>query len=326
MKNQRFIILRLFVLIILFACAGFGNTVTLDSSFNGTGFNIQPAAPPPARSFAASSVVQADGKIILGGYTKRINEEYDKFAMMRLNADGTLDTSFGGGSGTVLTAIGTSGYGAEILIQADGKILLGGASATEAASFDFTIVRYNADGSLDTTFNNTGYVRQGFTNLSPDHVANMTLQPDGKIVMVGHTTFPFGQFQHSDLAVMRFNSDGSLDSTFNGGGKFTFNQQNFSESANSVIVQPDGKILVGGTRFNGVLLTFLIIRLNANGTIDTSFGSEGIIDASPFPGSNDGVRSLALQSDGKILASGFTSVTRFLTNGTRDALIPRRTR
>ncbi|MBV9957594.1 MAG: hypothetical protein JO360_04200 [Acidobacteria bacterium] len=258
-------------------------------------------------------VLLPDGKILVGGETT--NSQSDKFALMRLNSDGTLDTSFGSG-GIVLTTVNLSAHGSRLLVQPDGKILLGGYSYRIDTDYDFTIIRYTADGALDTSFNNTGSVTQTFGS-SVDEGYDMGLQPDGKILLVGRTWqiqgMPGVQW---DIGVMRFNTDGSLDTTFNGTGKLIFGTASDMEEAHSVLIQPDGKILIGGLQ-KTTKNDFLLLRLNSNGTLDTSFGSGGSTITTVSPGDNI-ITSLALQSNGKILAGGFGYIARYTPDGVLD--------
>jgi uncharacterized delta-60 repeat protein len=126
MKQLQFII-RLLGLSALFVIGAFGNSVSLDTTFNGTGYSIHPAVPSPGESIGKSMALQPDGKIVIAGYTV-VNQSLGQVAVMRLNSDGTLDTSFGT-DGIVLTKIVSLVEIVKVLIQPDGKILLGGTAA-----------------------------------------------------------------------------------------------------------------------------------------------------------------------------------------------------
>ncbi len=312
MKKLQLTAIQLITLTAFFVIGAFGNTITLDTSFNGTGYTIRAAIPAPDYAVGSSMITQSDGKIVIGGFTSVF-----QFALMRINTDGSPDTSFGNG-GTVLTTIEFSDRQAQLALQPDGKILLSGVSASNTTYSNFTIVRYNTNGSLDTSFNNTGYATVDINGSSFDESFNLTLQTDGKIILVGRTAqLPGTPDLHFDLAVMRFTTNGTPDMTFNGTGILTIDTSGADEVGQSVIVQPDGKILIGGSRSTnnsqGVL-----IRLNPNGSFDSSFGNGGMI-INPV-GSNmvNDISTLALQSDGKILAGGTLSIARYNTNGTLD--------
>jgi uncharacterized delta-60 repeat protein len=255
---------------------------------------------------AGAVVLQASGRVVAAGTTKYW------FALAGYR-DGHLDASFGNG-GTVLTSIYGGGVSAAA-IQPDGKIVVVGR--------DFVLARFNANGSLDPTFGNGGTV---FTNMPSaiDTAAHaVAIQRDGKIVVVG---FSFGR----DWAIVRYNPDGSLDPTFGAGGfKFVSPLGIEGDSwASAVAIQPNGKLVVGGfTYANG--LAFALIRLNANGNLDPSFGSGGALltDMLTGMGGDSRVAALAIQPSGKIVAAGYASIrgfysdfalARYTDNGTLD--------
>jgi len=242
-----------------------------------------------------SMALQADGKIVIGGYFN----SYDGVSrprIARVNSNGTLDASFDPGTGT-------SGGVTDILVQPDGKIVLVG----EFTSYNGTprnyIARVNADGTLDPTFTiGTG---ASYT------IHDAYLQSDGKIIIVGEFTNYNGTGRNR---VARLNTDGTVDVTFTPG-----------TGANNLVwfvtVQPDGKILIGGqfTSYNGTGRN-RIARLNADGTLDATFN--------PGTGANLYVREIAVQADDKIIITGdFTTyngtgrnrIARLNTNGTLDA-------
>src|SRR5262245_16129260 len=128
MKKLQFIFIRILFLTAVFVTAAFGNTVPLDTAFNSVGYSIQAAVPSPQSSTGQSIAIQPDGKILIGGDTVN-NQQPDKFAVMRLNADGSLDTSFGT-NGSTVSAIGTDAHANKLILQPDGKILLCGYSYT----------------------------------------------------------------------------------------------------------------------------------------------------------------------------------------------------
>ncbi len=160
-----------------------------------------------------------------------------------------------------------------------------------------------ADGDLDPTFGTGGQVTTDF-NHSTDIANAVALQPDGKLVVVGQT-YTNNDYTGEDFAVARYNTNGTLDSTFGVNGKVTTDFPGLAAVASSVVIQPDGKILVAGGAFPNFtfLGDFELVRYNPNGTLDTSFGSGGIVTTS-FPGQGSYAFALALQSDGKIIAAG----------------------
>jgi uncharacterized delta-60 repeat protein len=212
-----------------------------------------------------SVTVQADGKILIAGYS--IGSNYD-FALARYNSDGSLDTTFGS-NGVVTTAIGTSNESGEsVTVQADGKILVAGFSYISGTNYDFALVRYNSDGSLDTTFSGDGIVTTPIAAID-DYGYSVYVQSDGKILLAGYSD----NGTNYDFALVRYNSDGSLDTTFGGDGIVTTAVGTGQDGGYSATVQTDGKILVAGFSIGD----FAVVRYNSDGSLDTSFDSDGKI-------------------------------------------------
>ena len=260
--------------------------------------------------------IQADGKIVVAG-TESCGDAFQTFAWLaRFGQDGSLDTSFDGdGMVTFGGCDGFLSFTTSVTIQSDGKIVAGGSAQ---------VVRYNPDGSLDTTFGGG----DGF--VSTFNVAAIAIGSDGKIAIAG------SNYNGSDLDFMtgRLNSDGSFDTTFDGDGTATTPFGPGNDLANSVVIQPDGKIVAAGTSFNGSNNDFAVVRYNANGSLDTTFNSSGIVTTPVGPG-YDAASSVAIESDGKLVAAGSSSrdsgatlerdlpayfaLVRYNTNGSLDA-------
>ncbi len=236
-------------------------------------------------------VLQPDGKVLAGGL-----DVYQKNLVIRLNADGSKDTSFQFGA---VQEIGV--FVNLITLQPDGKILL--VNKKQAVEPKRRLVRLNADGSLDTTFD----IKTGF-DTSPNAVA---VQSDGKIIVGGS----FSTYQGvAQSYLIRLNADSTKDTSFNIGTGFAGN------SVYSLIIQNDGKIMVGGgfTRYQGIPQKYLV-RINPDGSIDTSFMSPPNF----IYMTSESVSNMYLQPDGKLLANlyrsnGNDAVYRFNTDGTTD--------
>jgi uncharacterized delta-60 repeat protein len=235
---------------------------SIDETFvYGSGFNDE----------VVTIAIQSDGKILVGGAFAQYDGTLSNY-IIRLNSDGSVDNTFSVGTGfnsTVLT----------ISIQSDGKILVGGVFTSYKGTGAKNIIRLNSNGSIDNTF----VYGTGFNVL----VRIIQIQSDGKI-LVG------GDFQDYDgipaYKIIRLNPDGSIDNTFiNGSG--------FNSIVNTIQIQSDGKILVGGnfTEYNGTVTNY-IIRLNSDGSIDNTFNVGA--------GFNAAVLTISIQSDGKILIGG----------------------
>ena len=250
---------------------------TADETFN----------PGTGTTGIGSLVVQADGKLLIGGLFS-IYDGTVRNSIARLNDDGTLDTSFDPGTGT-------NYYIWSMAVQADGKVLIGGAFESYNGTPRVRIARLNSDGSLDASFN----PGTGANNI----VYSVAAQSDGKVLIGGLFTTYNGTARNS---IARLNSNGSLDPSFNQG-------IGANDTVYSVAVQPDGKVLIGGnfTSYNGTART-RIARLNSNGSLDLSFnpgtGATG-------PNEPQYVYSVVVQSDGKVLIVGrFTSYNGTLRN------------
>jgi uncharacterized delta-60 repeat protein len=280
-----------------FAVARYNPNGSLDTSFDTDGKTTTDMGFPVA-SGAGDVAAQADGRIVVAGYA--FNGFNDDFAILRYNADGTRDQTFGSG-GKVLTDISTFAQGERakaIAIQADGKIVAAGQTVLGGTGSDFALVRYNADGSRDQSFDGDGIVTTDLVNNSYDLANAVAVQPDGKIVAVGVSAIN-GNF---DFALARYNPDGSLDTTFDGDGKVTTVFSQSSDNAYAVVIQTDGRIVVAGNVSNGTS-DFALARYNADGSLDTSFDADGKV-STDIAGTNDGAASLALQADGRIVAAG----------------------
>jgi uncharacterized delta-60 repeat protein len=264
---------------------------TRDTTFTtniGTGFS----------STVYSVATQSDGKIICVGDFGFFNETGVN-RIVRLNSDGTRDTTFTANTGT-----GFNFFAYNIAVQSDGKIVIGGFFTTFNGATVNNIVRLNSDGTRDTTFTtNTGTAFPPFEA----SVLSIAIQPDGKIVIGGYFTTFNGATVNG---IVRLNSDGTRDTTFT-----TNTGTGFDNTVDSISIQLDGKIVLGGyfTTFNGATVN-RILRLNSNGTRDTTF------TANAGTGFDSNVSSIAIQSDGKIICGGDFSTFNNI-NRTRIARI-----
>ncbi len=247
---------------------------------------------------AASVVLQSDGKIVVAGDSNNGNDS--DFAVARYNSDGTLDTSFSA-DGEVITDFGGEDYGTSVAIQSDGKIVVAGYGSSGGPE-DFAIVRYNTDGSLDTSFDTDGKLLIDFGRY--ENGKALAIQTDGKIVLAGNSVAAGGLAANINL--VRLNTNGSLDTTFDSDGKVT-TDIGPNDDALSIAIQSDGKIIIGGGSDASGSLETTLIRYNSNGSLDTTFNSDGIALIN-FAISNDAAYSVAIQSDEKIIAAGYADL------------------
>ncbi len=279
-----------------FALARLNTDGTLDPSF-GSGGKVITATSASADTASAVSI-QPDGKIVVAGQTIGTYER--DFALVRYNTNGTPDSSFGT-AGIVITPFssGSNDIANAVAIQADGKIVAAGSTSGGFISGAIALARYNADGTLDNNFGTGGKVT---TYIDSNNVAySVALQPDGKIVAAGSAN---GGPISSTGAVVRYNSDGSLDNNFGTGGKVA-TPVNSNFFFNAIIIQPDGKIVGSGTSaFTSTM--FILVRYNADGTLDSSFGAGGKVNT-PVSSGGNAASGIGLQPDGKIVVVGYAA-------------------
>ena len=313
-------------------------------------------------SVAYGVAIQVDGKIVVvGNASEPSNKSY--FAMIRYKSDGGIDDSFGKG-GKVTTDFGAdrSAYASSVAIQPDGKIVVAGSVCPTSSNVcDFAIARYNPDGSIDTGFGSGGKVitdfTQGWSNAQPsqdqlgiwnrvaaynqkgDDARSVAIQSDGKIVAAGSSCE--ANYTNCSIAMARYNPDGSLDVGFGNGGRVITNlgsnnaDYQGNDTAYSLAIQADGKILVAGSSYyNAPRHAFAILRYEPNGRLDAGFGNAGWVTTTFIPANEDVYEdstaySLKIQADGKIVAAGTTckaayndcdiGIARYEPNGRLDA-------
>jgi uncharacterized delta-60 repeat protein len=292
-----------------FAVARYTRSGQLDPSFGADG-TVVTRFGSNAYDTAQAVAIQRDGRIVVAGYTDA-RGHFPRFALARYTEDGELDATFGtsGKVITDLTGYPHYAYASAIAIQPDGKIVVAGGLASSA------LVRYTASGAVDTSFGTAGVVR-----IPRSGTGDIALQSDGKIVVA--ETRHVGD--SSRFALGRFTTNGTLDTSFGTGGTvvtyFTHNPQDDRSHADSIAIEPDGRIVVAGDAFDHGVLA----RYTTNGTLDSSFGSGGTVrtDSRPDVGWDTDV---AIQPDGRIVVADQGSLAdnsllvRYTTHGTLDS-------
>ncbi len=278
-----------------FALVRYNPNGSLDTTFNGTG---KVTTPVTSGDEALAVAIQPDGKIVAAGHAQA-GPNFD-FAVVRYNADGSLDTTFDGDGKVTTPVLSLDDVAHAVAIQADGKIVAAGTAYSPGSNF--AVVRYNANGSLDSTFDGDGKAVTSVLG-TDDSARSVALQPDGKIVV--------GGFSHNgsnqDFAVVRFNANGSLDSTFDVDGKVTTPILGGNDVAVALALHLDGRIVAGGFSHNGSNNDIAAVRYNPNGSLDTTFDGDGKV-TTPVLGSDDEATSVAIQPDGRIVAAGFSDI------------------
>ncbi len=299
-----------------FAVLRFRANGTLDPKFGKGGIVI-------SHSRGMSSVyameLQSDGKIILAGQAFDPLTSRSDFALARLLPNGKLDPTFGH-RGVVITNFGgQDDFARAIVLQPDGKIVVAGRGDSGGGSLEFALARYLRDGKLDATFGAGGmvttFVGEGYEAM------DLALQADGKIVTVGQRFA-----RDTDFALVRYDANGSLDSTFGSGGQVMIDLGQ-TELAYAVALQKDGKIVIAGRYADmGDEFSFVLARLEPDGSLDASWGGQGYVVTSIGVAAQGEARDIAIQADGKIVAAGLArgsdgggdfALTRYRAGGTR---------
>lgn len=293
------------------------SATALDATFGTGGIVSTPIGGSTANDELLGAAIESDGKIVAAGGTIESSGKTD-IALLRYNTDGSLDTSFGTG-GIVVTSLSASTLAEKVTIEANGTIVVGG-YIVDTNGDDFLVARYTANGKLDTSFGNgAGYVT---TKLGTSSVVDaLAVQSDGKIVAGGYGT----NNGVVEFGLARYNTDGTLDTSFGGGGT-GFNVTSFGgNTANmtSLAIDSNGDIVGGGWEGSSGS-SLAVARYTSAGVLDTSFGAGGATTTS-ISGS-DAIESIAIDPQGNIVFGGYVSpsnsehflVGRYTSSGALD--------
>jgi uncharacterized delta-60 repeat protein len=272
-------------------------------------------------STLTSLAVQSDGRIVVGGRSGRsLADGLVNFGLVRLNTDGSIDTTFGSAGFVYTDFNGNSDTLENVLIQGDGRIVAAGNAAvpvgtTGAFVNALAAARYTSTGALDASFGGGGTATQTAT-IEAEQEACLafaaTLQPNDAIVFAGRLDYDDDRGSAIDTCVTRFTANGARDSTFGEEGVVVIDyaegnpsedDDDQSDEAVAVAVQPDGKIVLVGHEESGIDSDFLVARLNADGSRDDAFGNAGAIKVA-LSSENDVANAVALQADGAIVVAG----------------------
>jgi uncharacterized delta-60 repeat protein len=275
--------------------AGFGSGGKVITDFSG---NID---------VAAAVAAYPDGRIVLVGSSQSTENYLDTdIALARYNPDGSLDQTFGNG-GLVTTDLNEYENARAVAIQPNGKIVVAGSISRSNRTNDFVVIRYNEDGTLDSSFGQDGVVTTDFSN-TMDFAEDMAIAPNGEIVVAGTIYWSIPQ---SDFAIARYKSNGDLDETFGSGGKVTVGLESAHETLAAMVLNPKGEIVLAGetnTPQPEVLnIDLALVRLNRDGNPDASFGVDGMVitDFTAVDMSGD----VALTPAGEIIVVGTVQPT-----------------
>lgn len=235
----------------------------MDSTFGVNGWVV--LTFDDAASYADDLAIQDDGKIVISGFVLNGDNRF-QVAAARLNSDGSVDNSFGTDGKVVFNVGDWNDFGEGIAIQSDGKILIGGHKwiANLDQRHDLFVARLNTDGSLDTSYGTSGVATARLVD-GANYANDMILQADGKPILMGYTIFQ-GLI---DMAMVRFDTDGNLDSTFDGDGMVSFDNMGREDYGYSIALQADNKIILAGYSYGGGGSEFEVVRFLNDETAGT---------------------------------------------------------
>jgi uncharacterized delta-60 repeat protein len=264
---------------------------SIDTSFGNDGYSILPLGTWVA---AAGDVIQPDGKIVSAGEAEI--DGVDELVVTRMDSDGDLDRSFGNDGVVIVNPPGGAGMdsGAGITLQPDGKIVVAGTARFQGTGpLAMAAFRFLPDGTPDPSFGIDGIA---LVPLGLEAIANaVVVAPDGKILLDGDALIG-----HTEFAAARLNADGTPDTSFGTGGVTTIS--NPEGAAWGMVLEQDGKILLGGEQDTASSKNLMAVQLQPNGALDDSFASNGILQLSI--GSWSQATAVALQPDGRIILAG----------------------
>ena len=315
------------------ALAKYSSTGVLDTNFGGSpaaGLRIHALGSGSRRAQITDMVLDSSGKIVATGYWDA-NDDYNKDLLVaRFNSNGDLDTNFGGGDGWVSVTVGSSAEGNAVGIDSQGRIVVAGAQTVSNMPGGF-VARFTAAGALDTTFAPGGTDGDGVVSLAgtgPRSLLSLVVLGNDKILAGGRVS--------GALTVVRYTTDGTLDTTFDGDGTVT---ESGASEASELAVQSDGKIVALGYT-SGASTDFAVVRLNPNGTptTDTTPSSSTPSSSTPESGTSDsstsstspasttaGSSATTVASSASISSSSTTSSTQPATTATRRTAAQART-
>jgi uncharacterized delta-60 repeat protein len=295
-----------------FAVAQYKSDGTLDATFGQLGIIV--ADVDNKGGVAKRVAVDGNDNIVVAGstFTGPFNS---MFTVVRYDSNGIPDPLFNG-RGVAFADFGhMTNTVFDMVIQPDNKVVLGGYTGDPDAFARFAVARFGTNGSLDATFNGNGKAVAAFQGYNESFIYSLALSANGKIVAGGYTRTNTVQ----DMAFVQYNTNGTLDESFGDGGKLAGYIKASNAGSSQLVVQVDGKILVGSTIFNNDSVKAVVTRYTPDGTVDAPFGTEGSVI---LEGQSAGIKGV--QSDGKIITGSYSrdykqyTFYRYKPDGTPD--------
>jgi uncharacterized delta-60 repeat protein len=289
-----------------------------DTSFGTSGATVIKLSA--ADDNAKALTFQNDGKIVLAGGAGQ-SGSYETSVLVRVSADGILDSGFGVG-GKVLIDFGLPSHSHSVAIQSDGNIVVTGETYTTADGGLFATARVLPNGAFDTSFGTGGKVTQTMGSGANAH--SLVLQSDGRILLGGYAALT--DSGKAGFIVSRLLSNGTPDASFGSNGYTTVSVGEGNNYCHALMQQSDGKIILAGSAMTTTNYDFSLVRFNSDGMVDNSFGTNGIVTTNFVSGprpSADETAAGVLEVDGRIVVGGYSerkfALARYLSNGTLDS-------
>ncbi len=249
-----------------FLSARFNTDGSLDVSYGANGWIA--TGFDSSDSQVKDAALQADGKFLLGGYSYNNSTGVNSMAVARYNEDGSMDTTFGTAGKVNINSGNNEDYAAAIAIQSDGKILIGGYTyvGDNPLRYDLVAVRLNTDGSLDANYGNNGIAISRAIENGQNYAEQMLLQPDNKLIIAGYASIT----DNYNLAMVRFDSNGNVDTTFGTEGKVSTDINGRSDFGKTITIQPDNKIILSGYSYTNAGVAEIIVARYDNIILGTN--------------------------------------------------------
>jgi uncharacterized delta-60 repeat protein len=300
-------------------CVGVGGAVgapgDLDTSFSTDGIVMTDIGGNTDDAWGVA--VDSVGRVVVAGYSH--NGSNEDFAVVRYTSAGVLDAAFSSDGIRTTDFVSSSDYGRTVAVDAQDRVIVAG-HYYNGSDNDFGVVRYTTDGMLDTSFSTDG-IRSTAIGSGHDEAYGVAIDSQGRIVVAGRS-YNGTDF---DLAVVRYTTEGFLDTSFNADGKLTTAIGSGHDEAYGVAVDAQDRVIVAGHYYNGSNNDFAVVRYTTEGFLDTSFSTDGMVTTA-IGSSNDNGQAVALDSQGRVIVAGYYyngtyddfAVVRYTTDGMLD--------